>query len=75
VASDFELEVLTSLSDIRERVTRVEVKLDGLDGITKRVSDLESKRASKTAVWGLIATFLGFMEPVIKSRFGVALWP
>lgn len=72
---DFQRFVYTALTDIRERMARVEEKVTANGGLEGRVDNLEKKvhyAAGKQAGYAALFSFVG---PMIRDKLGLTFLP
>ncbi|WP_291367711.1 hypothetical protein [Acetobacter sp. UBA5411] len=71
----FETEVLLGLADIRERIARVEQRIEVVPELEDRVVSLERSRDRATAKMATVAAMFAFIEPILKTKMGWTFLP
>lgn len=72
---DFQRFIYTSLTDIRERVTRVEEKVTANSDLEDRVSALERKNSYAAGKQAGYAALFSFISPMIRDKLGLTFLP
>lgn len=65
----------TALTDIRERLARVEEKVTANGGLEGRVSALEKKGSYAAGKQAGYAALFGFIGPILRDKLGLTILP
>lgn len=72
---DFQRFVYTALTDVRERMARVEEKVTANGGLEARVASLEKKGDYAAGKQAGYAALFSFISPMIRDKLGLTFLP